>query len=298
MSLDPAQRALNQIDKDIADLEKKMADLARKKADKTKRIGDTQRSITKNTSASMYQSKVRQIESYQKELAKIISDKADVNKKLAVKRKKHTDATVKLQKAEATQAKVVERQQKGIQEAYNRQIADLKAQFNTQPILSALDKPSTYSTDTDEEYNVFVSHATEDKESFSDEFVRILREDYQLNVWYDALTIKWGDSIRTRIDQGLKKSKFGVVVLSRSYIKKHWTQYELEGLFQRESYGGKLILPIWHDITKQEVQNFSPTLAGKMAMNTAIMTPQEIAKKLKELVDESNALEEESIADN
>jgi small-conductance mechanosensitive channel len=298
MSLDQAQRTLNQIDKDIADLEKKMADLSRKEADKTKRIGDIHRSITKNTSASMIQSKLRQIDSYQKELAKIVSDKADVNKKLADKRKKRTDASIRLQKEEATQIKVVEQQQKRLQEAYERQIVDLKSQLSTQSILSGPYNPSIYITETSEEYDVFVSHATEDKESFVDEFVSILREEYQLKVWYDVLTIKWGDSIRAKIDQGLKKSKFGIVVLSRNYIKKHWTQYELEGLFQRESFGGKLILPVWHDITKQEVQNFSPSLAGKMAMNTAIMTPQEIAEKLKELVDESNTPKEESITDD
>jgi len=55
----------------------------------------------------------------------------------------------------------------------------------------------------------------------------ILRKEYQHKVWYDVLTIKWGDSIRAKIDQGLKKSKFGVVVISRNYIKKHWTQYVL-----------------------------------------------------------------------
>lgn len=285
MSLDQAQRALNQIDKDIAALEKKMADLAKREADKTKRIDDTQRSITKNTSTSMLQSKMRQIDIYKKELAKITSDKAEINKRLADKSKKRADATVKLQ-----------RQQKRVQEAYKRQIDDLTTQLAAQSILSVPDKPSIYSTDTDEEYHVFLSHATEDKESFVDEFVGILQDDYQIKVWYDALTIRWGDSIRTRIDQGLKKSKLGVVVLSRSYIKKHWTQYELEGLFQRESYGCKLILPIWHDITKQEVQNFSPTLAGKMAMNTAIMTPWEIAEKLKELVDEFNSMKYSSYA--
>lgn len=58
----------------------------------------------------------------------------------------------------------------------------------------------------------------------------------------------------------------------------------MEGLFQREYNGGKLILPIWHNITKQEVQQFSPSLAGKMAMSTAIMTPDEIAEKLNELL--------------
>ena len=142
----------------------------------------------------------------------------------------------------------------------------------------------SFDSNTDEEFDVFVSHATEDKESFSDEFSRILQEKFQLKVWYDAVSIKWGDSIRTEIDKGLKKSKFGVVILSRSYIGKYWTNYELEGLFQRQSNGGKLILPIWHNITKKEVQEFSPTLAGKMAMNTAFMTPEEIAEKLKELL--------------
>ena len=112
----------------------------------------------------------------------------------------------------------------------------------------------------------------------------ILQQKYNLKVWYDAVSIKWGDSIRAEIDKGLKKAKFGVVILSRSYISKYWTNYELEGLFQRESNGGKLILPIWHNITKQEVQKFSPSLAGKMAMSTAIMTPDEIAEKLIELL--------------
>ena len=82
----------------------------------------------------------------------------------------------------------------------------------------------------------------------------------------------------------MKKAKFGVVILSRSYLSKYWTNYELEGLFQRESNGGKFILPIWHNITKQEVQKFSPSLAGKMAMSTAIMTPDEITGKLIELL--------------
>lgn len=59
----------------------------------------------------------------------------------------------------------------------------------------------------------------------------------------------------------------------------------LEGLFQRESDVGKLILPVWHDITKKEIQDFSPVLAGKLAMNTAIMTTKEIAENLYKLLD-------------
>ena len=125
MSVEQAQRAVNQIDKEIADLEKKMADLVKKEADKTKKIGDINRSITKNTSQSTLSSKMRQAENYQKELSKIISDKASVNQKLADKRKRRIDAVGKLQKEELAQAKKTEKQQKSMQEVYERQIREL-----------------------------------------------------------------------------------------------------------------------------------------------------------------------------
>ena len=283
MSVEQAQRSVNQIDKDIADLEKKMADLVKKEADKTKRIGDIQRSITKNTSQSTYQSKMRQIQNYQKEISKILTDKATINQKLADKRKKRIDAANKLQREEDSQTKKSARQQQNIFTAYERQIDELTKQITMKGAISTA-RPQIFENDSTEEYDGFVSHSTEDKESFANAFVQLLQDDFGLKVWYDAISIQWGDSIRTEIDKGLKKSKFGVVILSRSYISKYWTNYELEGLFQRESNGGKLILPIWHNITKQEVQNFSPSLAGKMAMNTAFMTPKEIAEKLYELL--------------
>lgn len=290
MSIEQAQRMVNQIDKDIADLEKKMADLVKKEAEKTKRIGEVQRSITKSTSQNTYQSKMRQIENYQKEISRILSDKASINQKLADKRKKRITAVDKLQREEIVQSKKLAKQQQNIYTAYERQIAELTKQIKMQETTS-VERQSIFESNVMEEYDVFVSHATEDKESFADEFVQLLREDFNLKVWYDAISIKWGDSIRTEIDKGLKKSKFGVVILSRSYIAKYWTNYELEGLFQRESNGGKLILPIWHNITKQEVQNFSPSLAGKMAMNTAFMTPKEIAEKLHELLYPQNNID-------
>lgn len=283
MSVEQAQRSVNQIDKEIADLEKKMADLVKKEADKMKKIGDVQCSITKNISQNTLNSKMRQVENYQKELSRILSDKATINQKMADKRKRRVDAAGKLQKEELAQANKVEKQQRNIYEAYEQQIKELQEQIEMSREVVKNER-NIYDSDSEEEYDVFVSHATEDKEGFSDEFVRILQEKYNLKVWYDAVSIKWGDSIRTEIDRGLKRSKFGVVILSRSYISKYWTNYELEGLFQRESNGGKLILPIWHNITKQEVQKFSSSLAGKMAMNTAIMTPDEIAEKLSELL--------------
>jgi len=89
--------------------------------------------------------------------------------------------------------------------------------------------------------------------------------------------------LRASIDAGLRQSRLGIVIISRYYIKKGWTQYELDGLFQKEMTCGKVILPIWHNITKEEVQNFSPSLAGRKALNTSMYTPREIADELVEL---------------
>ncbi|MDR0764436.1 MAG: toll/interleukin-1 receptor domain-containing protein [Synergistaceae bacterium] len=130
---------------------------------------------------------------------------------------------------------------------------------------------------------MFISHASEDKESFTDELCCELQKT-GVKVWYDVLSMSWGDSLRSKIDNGLKRSKFGIVVLSKDYIQKGWTQYELDGLFQREMTGGKIILPIWHDISKKEVQDFSPTLAGRLALSTSMMTPKEIADELRKIL--------------
>ena len=127
-------------------------------------------------------------------------------------------------------------------------------------------------------------HAWEDKEDFVDEFVGELKKQ-GLKVWYDTNKLKWGDSMREKIDKGLAKSRYGVVVLSPNYIAEHkyWTKAELNGLFQVESINGKVILPIWHNLTKKQVVEYSPIIADRKAMTTASMTAEEIAVQLKEL---------------
>lgn len=99
--------------------------------------------------------------------------------------------------------------------------------------------------------------------------------------------MKVGDSLRQKIDQGLASSRYGIVVLSESFFAKNWPQYELNGLVAREMYGGKVILPIWHKVSKDEVLRFSPTLADKVALNTAIFSVSEIAKQLAEVLSDN-----------
>ncbi|MFM2590988.1 DUF1883 domain-containing protein [Vibrio sp. TBV020] len=135
----------------------------------------------------------------------------------------------------------------------------------------------------DETYDVFISHASEDKEHFVRDFADALKK-HGLNVWYDEMTLKIGDSLRQKIDKGLANSRVGLVVLSPSFIKKGWTNYELDGMVTKSISGEQILLPIWHNITKQEVVDFSPSLADKVARSTATHTIEEISAEIAELL--------------
>lgn len=139
------------------------------------------------------------------------------------------------------------------------------------------------SNDNSKEYDVFISHASEDKDTVVRPLAIALKSK-GLNVWYDEFELKIGDSLRRKIDQGLSNSKFGIVVISRSFIKKGWTNYELDGLMTKAISGQQILLPIWHDITKQEVIDYSPSLADKVARNTSQETVEEIAIEIAELI--------------
>ena len=86
-----------------------------------------------------------------------------------------------------------------------------------------------------------------------------------LKVWYDDFVLKVGDSLRREIDKGLAQSRYGVVVLSPYFFAKHWPQKELDGLAAKEQLGKKVILPVWHNIDKEEIVSYSPTLADIVA---------------------------------
>lgn len=143
--------------------------------------------------------------------------------------------------------------------------------------------PNFDGSKSEKEYDVFISHASEDK----DEIVRplalaLIKEG--LEVWYDEFELKIGDSLRKKIDIGLAKSKFGIVVLSKSFFTKGWTNYELDGIVTKAVSREQIILPIWHNITKRELIDYSPSLADKVARNTSSNTVEEIASEIAEVI--------------
>ena len=130
------------------------------------------------------------------------------------------------------------------------------------------------------EWDVFVSHASEDKGAFVDELVRGL-EAALLKVWYDASQLAMGDSLRRSIDKGLARSRYGVVVLSPRFFEKEWPRRELDGLAAREVDDRKVILPVWHQIGLPEVRRYSPLLADRIGVASSLGVAAVVGEILK-----------------
>lgn len=119
-----------------------------------------------------------------------------------------------------------------------------------------------------QQWDVFISHASEDKESIVRPLANALINNGLL-VWFDEFTLTLGDNLRRKIDRGLAASRFGIVVLSPDFFQKEWPQRELDGLVARESEGHKVILPIWHGLSHNEIAVYSPMLADRLAVSTS-----------------------------
>ena len=286
MSVEQYQRELNKLDEEISKLHTKKANIDSDVCKLENRILSIRKSINKNTSATTLTSKAKQIENLESTKAKKSKESADVGSKIAQKTKKRNEVYSKLQKEQQNEAKKAKKQEKAITDLYEKRINDLQSQLLQNKMTFEHQNISIH--ESNDKYDCFVSHAYEDKVEFVDEFVEELKK-LDIKVWYDTDKLKLGDSMRKKIDIGLSKSKYGIVVLSPNYIKdgKYWTAAELNGLFQMESIGRKII-PIWHKLSKKEIMEYSPMIADKKAANTTDMTASEIAVLLKELLDDEN----------
>jgi hypothetical protein len=119
------------------------------------------------------------------------------------------------------------------------------------------------------EFDIFVCHASEDKGGvvvpLTNELIK-----RGLRVWVDYRELRLGDKLRERIDDGLRRSRFGIVIVSPRFFAKQWPQIELDGLVALETADRrKRILPIWHEVEQPDVTKHSPTLAGRLAARWA-----------------------------
>lgn len=295
MSISSITSTITRLQKEISTIAAKVSQETKKEVALYSRINQIQRSITKSTSASSLSSKLSEIERKQKEIAAISAAKAALAKK-------ESDKNAALLKSRQELAKEEEKERKRITSAKERELkkeielekqrqrTQLEFQRNLNAELSAtsalsrkIESMTPQYQEPEVAYDLFISHASEDKE----ELVRPLAvalEKLGVKVWYDEFTLKVGDSLRKSIDGGLSNSRFGTVVLSSSFFSKNWTQYELDGMTAKEMDGRKMILPIWHKVTKSEVIKFSPALADKVALNSSVHSTEEIAQLIADVV--------------
>lgn len=261
---------VNRLRNEIQGLQQKIAGESSKVATAREKEASNRERASKASSATSASSRSKEADRQAKAAVAAEKKRADLEKKLASKQKALHTAEARLNK------KRDEEQKRAIKNLQTRaNTAERQFRPSRGELLSAAPEPSTPLA-----HDVFISHASEDKQAVARPLADLLI-DRGVEVWYDDFTLTVGDSLRRSIDRGLAGSRFGVIILSPDFFRKEWPQAELDGLVAKQrASGSKVILPIWHRVTKDDVLAASPTLADLKALNTGVMTLAEIADEI------------------
>ncbi len=260
--------------KTIQALQRNIANESGKAATARERENKARQQAARTSSSSSAASYLREAERQSKAALYAEKRRAGLERQLADKQKALHQAEAKLWK---DQAKQQERALQHLEDRARRSEHQFRDAGAT--IAASIDSTRTLAA-----HDVFISHASEDKDEVARPLAGLL-VDRGLVVWYDDFSLTIGDSLRRTIDLGLASSRFGIVILSPDFFRKEWTQSELDGLVAKQrTDGGKVVLPIWHRITKDDVLATSPTLADVKALNTGVMTLAEIADEIANVV--------------
>ena len=128
-------------------------------------------------------------------------------------------------------------------------------------------------------YDVFISHANADKVNYVDELKQSL-DKLRINIFYDKDIIEWGDDWKSIILDGVSKAEFAIIVISENFFGREWTEKELHELLNRQNQNGqKIILPILHNITTEQLRAKYPTVADIQSLDSVKYSCDEIALK-------------------
>lgn len=171
----------------------------------------------------------------------------------------------------------------GISRIPAESLRPLPAMRQARPELAEIAQALAEVTNDVREFDVFISHASEDKDAVVRPLAAALAA-RGLSVWFDEFELRIGDSLRRKIDHGIARSRFGIVVLSPHFFAKSWPQYELDGLVTMAVSGRQVLLPLWHSVSADDVSAQSPSLADKVALRTADLTIDEISDEISSVV--------------
>ncbi|WP_313331257.1 toll/interleukin-1 receptor domain-containing protein [Sphingobium yanoikuyae] len=296
MSLSTDRSTVARIQKDINDLQRRQADEMKKVATATKNMNSAMSSANRASSPSSAKSYLGTAERESRNIDSAQGKAAGYSADIARKMSDLTRAQERVLKGEEDERKktsdLYEKQRRADEAARKRlsddnrtlakDLASLRAQL-TAAISTQASSTQPFVVENAEgrntPYDFFISHAWKDKEEFVNDLVSAAKE-AGLDVWDDQSAIAWGDSIRQKIDDGLRRSFFGVVVLSPNFFERPWTQYELDGIVQRDLTGAGRLLPIWHRLTQDDVATKAPSLAGRLALPTSTYSTAQIVDEL------------------
>lgn len=127
----------------------------------------------------------------------------------------------------------------------------------------------------------FISHDSRDKDQIARPLAVRLQQ-MLCPVWYDEFALVVGDSLRDKIENGLKECAKCVLILSPNFLSnKRWTKVEYDSIFTREIIEEtNVMLPVWCGVTPKEVYEYSPTLALKIGVNWNLGL-EEVARRLR-----------------
>ena len=126
-------------------------------------------------------------------------------------------------------------------------------------------------------YDVFLSHANKDKADIVDQLYESLTK-LGISIFYDKTSLEWGDKWKDRILEGTQKAEFAIIVISENFFDREWTEKELSEFLSRQNMiGQKLILPIVHNISNEDLRKRYPLVADIQAIDSSKLSCDEIA---------------------
>ena len=127
----------------------------------------------------------------------------------------------------------------------------------------------------------FISHDSRDRDTIGKPLVEELLKFPGCTVWYDEYSLKVGDNLRESIEKGLRECKKCVLLLTRNYlVNGGWTKAEFDSIFTRDLVEqGNVILPIWCDVSRDDIYSYSPNLANRVAAQWS-KGPTEVARQI------------------
>ncbi|TCO79090.1 toll/interleukin-1 receptor domain-containing protein [Marinisporobacter balticus] len=106
---------------------------------------------------------------------------------------------------------------------------------------------------------VFLSHTSRNKPEIED-LIPYLNA-ANLPIWYDDINIDYGESIVTKVQEGIKESGAVIFWITKEFIKSNWCQIEMDGFLTRlAGRNDILVLAVVHeDVDKNDLPVFLST---------------------------------------